>query len=160
MDDDEFDDLLAGVDSCPGSSQESLTHAAANLDINITGPPSTAPNSVHSQSESRPFIDDGAHMQIYREPTRLPGEISSFSSKPEQPPTPPTVAEKIERVFLNISDALATDVDQLCVVLRAKPSTAGAQSRPRLISFPGKTAKEAWRFSRSIHLGIRLDSAD
>lgn len=31
MDDEEFDDLLAGVDFLEGSSQESLTSAAANL---------------------------------------------------------------------------------------------------------------------------------
>ena len=33
MDDEDFDDLLAGVDSLEDSSQESLTFAAANLDF-------------------------------------------------------------------------------------------------------------------------------
>lgn len=154
MDDDDFEDLLAGVDWFLGSSQESLTFAAADLAVHT---PITTPTSVHSQEEARLPITDGANLQIQHEPRRLPGDIMSLGSTLEQLATPLIVSEKIEHIFLDLSDALSTGHGQLRLVLRAKPSTAGEQTRIRYINFPGKTAEEAWRFSESIRL--RIDRA-
>lgn len=58
MDDEDFDDLLAGVDMLPGSSQESLTSAAAKLDFcndsdhDVQKCPASPPSSVFDMTIS------------------------------------------------------------------------------------------------------------
>ena len=138
MDDEDVDDLLAGVAVLEGSSQESLTNAAANLafcdDSNEEERQATAPTSVGCQD-------------------------TAASSSPTKS-TSLTVIEKIEGVFEGVADALLAEQDELAITLKTR-TTTGARvfsfALPRdsssgavkikQIRFPGKSAEEAWRFS-------------
>lgn len=137
MDDEDFDDLLAGVEMISGSSQESLTNAAANLDIDIALP--------------RSFVPDGVAIEHYNANGTQEGKsnqgVEACPSTQGQPSPPLTVAEQIEGIFKQISDALTTEGSNIFITLQTKPSAALEGSRPRRIKFPGKTAEEAWRFS-------------
>lgn len=128
MDGDDFDDLLAGVEEIPGSSQESLTNAAANLGIDVAA----------IQRESTVTVRNN----VVREHER------SLQNTLTPCPTSHSVAAQIKRTFSDIAEALATPDGELCLTLRTRPAKAGIDRRSRSIRFPGKTEEEAWRFSR------------
>ena len=80
MDDEDFDDLLAGADLLPDSSQESLTSAAAKLDFCDSddeqlkplqsSPTSSVCDATHHDAKKSFVRDVGAH-----EP-RAPDEVA------------------------------------------------------------------------------------
>lgn len=195
MDDEEFDDLLAGVDLLQDSSQESLTSSAANLefcddsdqDDRVENCPTSPPSSVevHDGMESKVEHAHGRDTGMPELPS--PDETGTGKDDLEQPLSPEhlskyaphccayklqasltscgrnTVLEKIEEVFERIADALLDEKDDLAITLKTRvsranvPTTSTSNSilgpvttKSRRICFPGKTAEEAWRFSKMV----------
>lgn len=138
MDDEDFDDLLAGVDMLLGSSHESLTDAAANLDLDIL---TYRSDVLAPANEARDRDEDRKGHQSF-EPLQKPShDPTSWQASYL------TAAEKIEQVFKDIQASLTTDGDQLSISLQVRPSAGEGEGRSRLISFPGKNEGEAWKFS-------------
>lgn len=144
FDDDDFDDLLAGVDDFPDSSQESLTAGAAKLAMPSS---STQDGDHYSEAhpwESTPSIESsGANVPSVPQagpPPAIQWEIHK----------PLPVQDRIQRVFDGIAHTLSTKSGELSVVLRTKTKSAHAASCLRRITFPGKSAEEAWRFSMTV----------
>ena len=91
-DDEEFDDLLAGVDLLEGSSQESLTLATANLDFYDCESdhddrggkfPLSPPSSTYDSAES----DERCPRVQYAESSErlVPGDTAAGKDNMEQP---------------------------------------------------------------------------
>ena len=80
-----------------------------------------------------------------------------------------TIITKVEKIFESIVDGLLRNSDELSIPIKIKKSCAASRSlvesgneamtEIRKVTFPGRTAHEAWRFSRSFEI-IILDLAD
>lgn len=136
MDDDDFDDLLAGVEMFPDSSQESLTNAASSLDLDMV-------SRTTMQSSISGSTQDGLQ-------SMLKEHSDAVNPMQRNGTAPHAAAAKIERIFRDLQHALSTKDGELFIPLRSRPSSANAASRVRYLRFPGKTAEEAWRFSRLV----------
>ncbi|KAI7657753.1 DNA replication licensing factor [Hortaea werneckii] len=60
-----------------------------------------------------------------------------------------TVIQRIERVFQKIRDSLHHETDDVGLTLKVRTSTddISRSAKTRRLSFPGRTAEEAWRFA-------------
>ena len=143
MDDDDFDDLFAGIDDFPDSSQESLTAAAA---ANLAIPPSS------QERDGR-----ASHDQASQQDASMTDYLPKDHVLPGTPALLPTdsalrsVTDKIESMFETIRHTLSSKDSDLTIALKSKTTNVQHTGRPHLIRFPGKTADEAWRFSE-LHL--------
>jgi meiotic recombination protein SPO11 len=156
MDDEDFEDLFAEDDMLVDSSQESLTTAAANLVFDnwpkniVNDSPPTPVTSANSQ-ESVEFPGE----------SRAADDTQSRSSFQCQESS--TVVEQIESVFEQITDGLINGDNKLTIELKTRPTSttqgghppSPASAKIKAISFPGRTAAEAWRFSTNT---CRLDT--
>ena len=146
---DDYDDL-EGVfeeDEMLLDSQESLTAAATNIVFD---------------DRSDEMLDDLPFTPVTGQNERdidenMPGDSDTEDplKQPDSSPQPRTVVEQIESIFDRITGTLADQTDMLNIHLRERPKPASfrrsspstATSKSKLLSFPGKTAAEAWRFS-------------
>ena len=151
MDDQDFDDFVDEEDMLIDSSQESLTTAAANLqfgndddDQDMHNSLSTPGTSAHSQ-DSTDIRDDQNKTGSMSEPTTV------------RPSESYPVMKQIQTVFERIADGLTDENNRISVLLKVRPTSATPNTRhaasiptkTKEICFPGRTAREAWRFSRS-----------
>lgn len=152
MDDEDVLEDLFEEDEMLLDSQESLTAAAANLewddssDDMLDDLPSTPATSQDSQDAPQ---NDDVKTDVGR-----PAKSVTVSHQPQ------TVLAQIEDIFDRITQTLAERKDVLTVRLKTRPTPDALRqgglrtiaAKPRAISFPGKTATEAWRFSIEILL--------
>ena len=161
--DDDFDDLHAGVEMLEDSSQESLTKAAANLlfydDFQEKARQCSPPTSVGSPDQGATKADDVPKKAKDMFISPLAGENLTPSGSLST--SSPTVIDKIEAVFEEIAKALLRESNELAITIRtrmrpkarASTFTPGGDAsietvKTRRICFPGKTAEKAWRFSK------------
>ena len=142
------------------SSQESLTTAGANFqfgndddDQDMDNLLSTPGISAHSQGQ----ID-------------IRGDQNNTDSRSKSTAVTPSesypVIKQIETVFERIADRLTNENNQISILLKIRPTSAtphakdaaSAPTKTKEICFPGRTSREAWRFSRpaieSIHCPV------
>jgi len=150
MDDDDFDDLFAGIDDFPDSSQESLTAAAANLAIPPSSPErdSRASHNQDSQQDVSMANYSLEYHVLPGTPALLPTDSALHSAK-----------DKIESMFETIRHTLSSKDSDLTIALKSKTTNVQHTGRAHLIRFPGKTADEAWRFSE-LYLLASCDMSD
>ncbi|KAK5137789.1 hypothetical protein LTR08_007361 [Meristemomyces frigidus] len=160
MDDDDFEDLFDGGTLLEGSSQESLTDAAANLafcDEENTLARHTSPaSSVDSERDSLHEEDTvnivppvpGYGQRRVDEVELSRCALSPPVSTTDEPRSTEILASgacvvaKIERVFEQIADAMLSEEDEISVTLkrRTKPTTASGNQPGRTVSNkPGDT---------------------
>ena len=146
MEDDDFEDLLARADVFPGSSQHSLTHLAADLDLfsDMEESQETAQTSLADEDRS---IDALCHEEDKRPLRQQVRPTTKVLGSTASNPTPADVKEQIERIFNTIRTALMSHHDRLILTINMRPTHSQGEARVRHISFPGRTADEAWRFS-------------
>jgi hypothetical protein len=136
----EEDDMLL-------DSQESMTAATANLvfdNLNEEMLDDLLSTPATSQSSQNPDENTCCDM-----------ETEKSSKQSDSSPLPGTVLEQIESIFDQITRTLADQTDMLKIRLKVRPKSASfrqsssstALLKSRSVSFPGKTATEAWRFS-------------
>ena len=147
MDDcDDFEDIFE-EDEMLLDSQESLTAAAANLVFDD-----------FSDEMLDDFLPTPATSQDSQDLAVNAGSDTDTGNPPKQPdtsPQPGTVLEQIESIFDQITRTLTDQNGMLTIRLKVRPnpatfrqSSSGATSaKTKSVSFPGKTATEAWRFS-------------
>lgn len=139
-DDDDFEDLFEEVDM-NAESQESLNAAAANVMFDDVGLSNIPPFQAGTSQDDAKFQDANVDAGTVHNP------IHESASRP--------VVGLIEDVFDKINKSLLDQDDKLTIQLRARPNAsryhrndAGSPlSKPKELSFPGRTAAEAWRFS-------------
>lgn len=184
---DDDDDMLFADELLQDSSQESLIHAAQHLLttdddlVSRTTAPSSPPNvdldGVYEDSSNCPPCPEPGHdapagSHDRDSETEVPQvrhgsgayvDVQADHHKVEGP----TIVEneeviaKIERVFETVVDALLAERAGATIVLDACSSTSpDDELRPRSLSFPGKTAEEAWRFSTVHSFAERVSIAD
>ena len=146
MDDEDFEDLFEEADMLPGSSQESLTAAAANMMFDdheyMHDVQSTPATSIYSEEYHK--------IQDQQVDTNDSTQCTTNSSREGK-----SAIDQIEAIFARIADDLTSEDNQLTIKLKARPTAAIAYSRSltrappktRLIRFPGTSETEAWRFS-------------
>jgi hypothetical protein len=76
----------------------------------------------------------------------------------------PQAIAKIEKVFQSVTDDLLHNSDELYISIKIKKSSAVLRideensidpiTEVRKVTFPGRTAHEAWRFSMSSMIGV------
>jgi len=135
-DDDDFDDLFSGEAAIPDSSQEPLTDAAANLSFDTLTPP------------------------------------SSWAAEAARPSTVRRITPQhhIEAFLEQIVNAIVNEEDEISITLGVRRTSSSLRSnltdqaekssapeiKTRRLCFPGKTEKEAWRFSEvDLHTTVR-----
>ncbi|UJO19527.1 uncharacterized protein CLAFUR5_06652 [Fulvia fulva] len=150
MDDDDFDDLFSEVDFLPGSSQVSLTDAAANMSFGgSVGDEAYASEDNLAAPEDTDMLD------------QWPEEAFEDQEPPLKLEPNAHAIAKIEAVFELMADAMLNDKNELSVTLKVRNSKAKNQhtspdidDRTKRICFPGKTADEAWRFGEITFVGF------
>lgn len=113
-------------------------------------------NGVHaSEVPSREDQDKAATQVDYvavtstRQLNDMEG-LKDFNRSPASIPENSSVINKIEAVFEQMADDMLNERGELSILLETRRTRPQAvSSRDRKISFPGKTAGEAWRFSKS-----------
>lgn len=158
MDDQDVDDLFDEEDMLLDSSQESLTTAAANFQFGNDDDDDQDMDHLLSTPGT------GAHGQ---DPTDIRGDRNSTNSMSESTAVTPSesypVIKQIETVFERIADGLTNENTLISILLKIRPTSAtphakdaaSAPTKTKEICFPGRTAREAWRFSRSAIESIR-----
>lgn len=151
MSDDDFDDLLDGVDVLHDSSQESLTNAAANLDFieSDVRPALARPDGLldvaecngRRAEEALTCLPDAETLLQYDRPedqrcqrpsslsrvssdaTRTSSDVLTAMSKdqPRLTGPGPSVIQRIESVFEEIADSLLSEKDRLSITLKTRP---------------------------------------
>lgn len=173
MDPSEFHDLFETEYVAFSSSQNSLTATAAQLSFCESDEEVTSdgdrPSSVlvpgpsesdgrHQLSENPGKYDDSSNDQhLCSTANNLASSCPTFSTVEASPNTPGapsqrqahfTVIQRIEHIFQHMRDGLHRESDDIGLTLRVRISTADTSrnARTRRLSFPGRTAEEAWRF--------------
>ena len=147
MDEQDFDDLFDEEEMLLDWSQESLTISAANLQF----------DDDHDRDQTMASL--GFTPGTSQDATENPGDQDSTNSAldliPVKPPRTCSVIEQIAAVFERIADGLIRESNQISIQLKTRPTAAtpqmknatSAHERTKEICFPGRTAREAWRFS-------------
>ncbi|CZT21575.1 uncharacterized protein RCC_07439 [Ramularia collo-cygni] len=152
--DDDFEELLCENELLHGSSQGSLTDAAANL--------SCVENGGEDVIYTSQNVYDSAHDQNMV-PRALSSELTAAAVSdlavcdPIQRTHPNAdVIDRIENVFEQIADAMLNERKQISITLktrlRASTDIRPDEDRMKRLSFPGKSADEAWRFAVVIRI--------
>lgn len=157
MSDDDFDDLLDGVDVLHDSSQESLTKAAANLDFvesdvqpalaRSDGLLDVVKRNGRRAEEALTHHPDAETVLQYARPEdqgrQRPSNLTRFSSnatrtsldvltarskdQPRLTGPGPSVVQRIESVFEEIADSLLSEKDRLSITLKTRPKESTHQ---------------------------------
>lgn len=174
MDHSGFDDLFETSHVDLSSSQRSMIASAAHLtfcesDEELTSdverlspvliPDDTIPNEEHERqqaSESLQFHEDkGKDQHLCNSTNNVAPSCLCLPAAQASPYAPEasrqgqrhtTVLERVEHVFRTICDSLHHESDDIGLTLKVRPSTDDLSRKTRRLSFPGKTAEEAWRF--------------
>ncbi|RMY93861.1 hypothetical protein D0864_05620 [Hortaea werneckii] len=174
MDQSEFDDLFETDHAAFSSSQNSLTNIAAQLtfcesdeEVASDGDRPTSvlipDDTVPSESDERdqPSENLGDHdpnsQNLSKSANNVAPSCLRFSAVEASPNTPKapsqgqghfTVIQCIEHIFQQIRDALHHESDDIGLTLKVRTSTddISRNAKTRRLSFPGRTAEEAWRF--------------
>ncbi|KAI7369303.1 DNA topoisomerase IV, alpha subunit [Hortaea werneckii] len=113
----------------------------------------------HQLSENPGKYDDSSNDQhLCSTANNLASSCPTFSTVEASPNTPGapsqrqahfTVIQRIEHIFQQMRDGLHRESDDIGLTLRVRISTADTSrnARTRRLSFPGRTAEEAWRFA-------------
>ncbi|KAI6837816.1 DNA topoisomerase IV, alpha subunit [Hortaea werneckii] len=177
MDQSEFDDLFETDYEVFSPSQNSLTNTAAQLtfcesDEEVTSdgdrpssvliPDDTVPNESDEKdqlSEGLGKYDANRNGQnLSKSANNVAPSCLRFSTVEASPDTSKapsqgqghfTVIQCIEQLFQQIRDALHHEGDDIGLTLKVRTSTddISRNAKTRRLSFPGRTAEEAWRFA-------------
>ena len=176
MDQSDFDDLFETDHAAFSSSQSSLTNTAAQLtfcesDEEVTSdgdrpssvliPSDTVPGESDERdqlSENLGKYDANRNGQnLSKSANNVAPSCLRFSTAEVSPDTLKapsqgqghfTVIQCIEHLFQQIRDALHHEGDDIGLTLKVRTSTddISHHAKTRRLSFPGRTAEEAWRF--------------
>ncbi|KAI6856586.1 DNA topoisomerase IV, alpha subunit [Hortaea werneckii] len=177
MDQFEFDDLFETDNVAFSSSQSSLTNTAAQLTFCESDEEATSegyrPKSAIIPDDTVPSESDGRHQlsenlgkyddsksdqHLCNSVNNLAPSCPRFSTVEASPNTSKapsqgqghfTVIQCIEHLFQQIRDALHHEGDDIGLTLKVRTSTddISRNAKTRRLSFPGRTAEEAWRFA-------------